>query len=91
MYDVDGQDSDCESAEGADHGATRGEYEEEEEKKEVIMTTGNAPATQQQMYGALPFKPKLAEYLIDSSEEGMNDTLFYVKHARRLAMTEHTN
>ena len=50
----------------------------------------NAPATQQ-MYGALPFKPSLAEYLIDSSEEGMKDTLFYVKHARRLATAQHTN
>ena len=46
MYDDDAQDSDCESAEGADHEATRGEFEEEEEKKEVIITTGNAPVTQ---------------------------------------------
>ena len=57
----------------------------------MIITTGDGPSIQQQMYGALPFRPKLAEYLIDSSEEGMNDTLFYVKHARRLATAEHTN
>ena len=89
MYNDDGPDSDCESAEGADYMATRGEVEEEE-TKEVIITTGKAPATQQ-MYGALPFKPSLEEYMIDSSEEGMNDTLFYVKHARRLAIAEHSN
>ena len=56
----------------------------------MVITTGNAPVIQQ-MHGALPFKPSLSEYLIDSSEEGINDTLFYVKHARRLATAEHNN
>ena len=37
------------------------------------------------MYGALAFKPKLKEYLIATGDEGAKDTLFYVRHARRLA------
>lgn len=37
------------------------------------------------MYGALPFKPKLKEYIIDTVEEAFEDTLLYVRHARRLA------
>ena len=37
------------------------------------------------MYGQLPFKPKLKEYLIESGEEAHADTLMYVHQARRLA------
>ena len=37
------------------------------------------------MYGALPFKPVLDEYLIDSGEEGLKEMLLYVRQSRRIA------
>lgn len=40
------------------------------------------------MYGALPFKPKLTEFLIDTAEEKLSDTLLYIRQARRLATQE---
>ena len=59
---------------------------EDEKKEETITTT---PATSKsaatKMFGALPFKPKLKEYMIDTAEEDLDSTLLYVKHARRLA------
>lgn len=42
------------------------------------------------MYGALTFKPKLKEYLISTGEEAEADTLFYLRHARRLAQDNAT-
>ena len=36
-------------------------------------------------YGALDFKPVLKEYLLDTVEESEKDTLFYVRHSRRIA------
>jgi len=36
-------------------------------------------AEPKKMYGALPFKPVLSEYMIDTGEESMNEMLLYVR------------
>ena len=53
--------------------------------EEESKTEQQKPA---KLYGTLPFKPKLKEYLISTGEEAEADTLFYLRHARRLAQDE---
>ena len=51
-----------------------------------IDTTKSGANTQK--FGALSFKPKLKEYLIDTCEEKQEDTLFYVRQLRRIIATQ---
>lgn len=62
--------------------------DEMEDTSNIQATTTTITTAKTAMYGALPFKPRLDEYLIDSCEEKLSDTLFYVRHARRLASSQ---
>ena len=44
-----------------------------------ISTIGKEAAAETTKYGALSFKPKLKEFLIDTCSEKQSDTLFYVR------------
>lgn len=55
------------------------------EHKPTKKTAAAQKAEPKKMYGALPFKPVLQEYMIDTGEESMQDMLFYVRQSRRLA------
>ena len=73
MYTM--QNNEQDAAEDDDRFA---DADEDEESKTEQQQAAN-------MYGALSFKPKLKEYLINTGEEAEADTLFYLRHARRLA------
>lgn len=56
--------------------------DEDERKEDTVVDSGAGAATAKRpatKFGAMTFKPRLTEYLIDSSEEAMADTLFYVR------------
>ena len=75
MYNLDESDHSSDENDADSTGDAAGEESKEASKVK-------------KSYGALGFKPKLEEYLIESSEEAMADTLFYVRHARRLAAAQ---
>ena len=76
------QDDEDPDESGEDQAAASYGQEDREETKQIVTTE---EPTQLEQNGALNFRPKLKEYLIDTSEEGLDETLLYVRQARRLA------
>ena len=61
--------------------------DDHEQGEEVTASDVTTPAkvSAKKSFGALSFKPRLEEYLIESCEEALSDTQMYVRQARRLA------